>query len=388
MLSLGRANILLVDDRPEGVFTLETVLKNDNYRLVTANSGEEALKCMLNEDFALVLLDVQMPGMDGFETAKLIRERKRSRFVPIIFVTAITKEESFIHRGYESGAVDYIFKPFNPDILRSKVQVFVELFSAKRQLEHQSKLIEIQRKKEKEEEVLKTRLEVLERYENLANSVPHMVWRASPKKEMEYFNKVWYDYTRSSTDGLEPHSWKTFLKPKHLKKLNCAWDKAISLGEDHFEVELQIRNSEGKWGWFWVKGQAEKNKEGEILCWIGTNTCIKEKKELDQNKASFLSIASHELKTPLTAIKTSLEATSFILGEGNLDDDSIEKIQQFTAIGNDSSERLDELLEEFLDFSRVESARLTIKPRKESLSEVVMKSIDSYRPKDRKDSKD
>jgi PAS domain S-box-containing protein len=119
--------VLLVDDRSENLLALEAVLAPLPCRLVSVTSGEDALKALLNDEFAVVLLDVQMPGMDGFETAELIKGRERTRAVPIIFITAISKEREHVFHGYSSGAVDYLFKPFDPDVLRSKVSVFLEL---------------------------------------------------------------------------------------------------------------------------------------------------------------------------------------------------------------------------------------------------------------------
>lgn len=122
-----RANILLVDDRPENLIALEAVLEPLSHNLVRASSGEEALKHLLDEDFSVILLDVQMPGMDGFDTAKEIKQREKTRDVPIIFLTAISREPKHAMKGYSSGAVDYISKPFDPSALRAKVSVFVEL---------------------------------------------------------------------------------------------------------------------------------------------------------------------------------------------------------------------------------------------------------------------
>ncbi len=119
--------VLLVDDRSENLLALEATLEPLPCRLVSVTSGEDALKALLQEEFAVVLLDVQMPGMDGFETAELIKSRERTRSVPIIFVTAINKEREHVFHGYSSGAVDYLFKPFDPTVLRSKVNVFLEL---------------------------------------------------------------------------------------------------------------------------------------------------------------------------------------------------------------------------------------------------------------------
>jgi signal transduction histidine kinase len=121
-------NILVVDDRDENLVALEAVLSDPAYRLVRARSGREALKEVLDQDFALILLDVVMPGVDGYETATLIRERPRSRQTPIIFLTANDFGVNYVFRGYTVGAVDYLVKPVPPDVLRSKVAVFVELF--------------------------------------------------------------------------------------------------------------------------------------------------------------------------------------------------------------------------------------------------------------------
>ncbi|MEA2460074.1 MAG: hypothetical protein QOH90_251 [Actinomycetota bacterium] len=127
----GRVNILLVDDRPENLLALEAVLEPLNQNLIKAASGEEALKRLLNDDFAVILLDVQMPGLDGFETAELIKAREKTRHIPIIFLTAISKDPHHALRGYSVGAVDYIFKPFDPEVLRSKVGVFIDLYNLK-----------------------------------------------------------------------------------------------------------------------------------------------------------------------------------------------------------------------------------------------------------------
>jgi PAS domain S-box-containing protein len=132
-----RARILMVDDRPENLLALEAILEPLGHDTVRANSGEEALRQVLLQDFAVILLDVQMPGMNGFETAQLIKSRERSRLTPIIFLTAISKDEQFVYAGYSVGAVDYMSKPFNPDVLRSKVAVFVELYLKTERLKDQ-----------------------------------------------------------------------------------------------------------------------------------------------------------------------------------------------------------------------------------------------------------
>jgi len=128
--------ILLVDDRKQNLIALEAILEDSPAILIKAYSGNDALASMLEHDFALILLDVQMPGMDGFEVAELMRANNKTKFIPIIFTTAISKEQKYIFKGYESGAVvDYLFKPIDPVILKCKVKVFVELWKQRQELE-------------------------------------------------------------------------------------------------------------------------------------------------------------------------------------------------------------------------------------------------------------
>lgn len=143
MSSRQEINILVVDDRVENLLVLESLLEHMECNIIKATSGNEALGLMLEHEFALVLLDVQMPDMDGFETAELMRMNSKTRYVPIIFVTAISKEQRCIFKGYEVGAVDYLFKPIEPVILQSKVKVFLELYNQKRIVEEQAVLLQI-----------------------------------------------------------------------------------------------------------------------------------------------------------------------------------------------------------------------------------------------------
>ena len=144
--AIDPVDILLVDDRPENLLALEAILEPLGQHVVRATSGENALRQLLEREFAVILLDVQMPGMNGFETARLIKSRERTRYVPIIFLTAISKDETYVFTGYSVGAVDYIFKPFQPEILRSKVQVFVDLQMQRRRIaEQEHRIREIER---------------------------------------------------------------------------------------------------------------------------------------------------------------------------------------------------------------------------------------------------
>jgi CheY-like chemotaxis protein len=136
-----KARILLVDDRAENLIALEAILSSLNQQLVPVRSGEAALKALLSDEFAVILLDVVMPGMDGFETAAHIKRRAKTHDVPIIFLTAAGAEPDHAFRGYAAGAVDYIAKPFDPWVLRAKVAVFVDLYMKNRQLREQAELL-------------------------------------------------------------------------------------------------------------------------------------------------------------------------------------------------------------------------------------------------------
>jgi signal transduction histidine kinase len=137
MNSERKVNILMVDDEPANLTALEAILEGLGQNLIKASSGQDALRRLLDEDFAAILLDVQMAGMDGFETAAVIRERERSRHIPIIFLTGLVKTDEMMFKGYSAGAVDYLMKPIVPGILRAKVEVFVELAVARQKLQEE-----------------------------------------------------------------------------------------------------------------------------------------------------------------------------------------------------------------------------------------------------------
>src|SRR5579884_4045887 len=168
-------NILLVDDHPENLLALEAVLDASGYRLVRAHSGMEALRLLLKETFSLILMDVCMPGLNGFETAALIRERPKTRDIPIIFITAVNKTEEDVARGYSVGAVDYIVKPFDPETLRAKVTALAALHKQE----------QIARADESGIPPAGTDALIEQAshsgcYRHLANAIPQIVWIAQP----------------------------------------------------------------------------------------------------------------------------------------------------------------------------------------------------------------
>ncbi len=187
-------NILIVDDRPENLLSLEVLLDNPELNIVKAESGNEALGCMLDYDFALVLLDVQMPEMDGFETAELMRSSLKTKHLPIIFVTASHTQKHYIFKGYDTGAVDYLFKPLEPAVLNSKVEVFLELQRQKNQLQAKTRELDAKILELKEAQIqLKERNEQLK----LLSSLDGLTHIHNRRRFDEVLQSEWKRATRS-----------------------------------------------------------------------------------------------------------------------------------------------------------------------------------------------
>lgn len=209
--SLQPIDILLVDDRPENLLTLEAVLNSPYYNLIKANSGDEALKYLLDHDPAIILMDVQMPDLDGFETAAIIKKSERTREIPIIFITAINKDESFVHKGYDYGAVDYIYKPFDAHILKAKVAIFADLYRKTQRLIEAERKIRDSEKKDRERKLAQLELKNLKReqsdqkkYRDLVEGIHHgVVWSA----DLETLAFTFISPSSEQILGFSPDEW-------------------------------------------------------------------------------------------------------------------------------------------------------------------------------------
>jgi PAS domain S-box-containing protein len=269
-----RANILLVDDREDNLVAFEAILEPLGQNLIRAGSGEEALRQLLVHDVAVILLDVQMPELDGFETAALIKQREKTRGVPIIFVTAISKDEQHVFRGYSTGAVDYIFKPLNPDILRSKVAAFVEIYQRGRELQKQAETL-------RERELVAARRESEQRYRALADAMPQIVWTAGPDGKATYYNRRWFEYTGLEPGPVEGSEWMQFVHPDDLKRTVQHRLETLSSGAV-FEIEYRIRGLDGGYRWHLGRAVPLRRETGEIDFWVGTATDIDTHKRIEQ----------------------------------------------------------------------------------------------------------
>ena len=264
-----RAKLLLVDDRPENLLALEAILEPLEADLVRAASGEEALRRLLHEEFAAILLDVQMPGMDGFQTAELIKQRERTRHVPILFLTAISKDAEHVFRGYSAGAVDYLMKPFEPLVLRAKVAVFIELWQKTVELRRRDALLA-------EQELATVERESEMRYRSLADAVPQIVWTADANGVITYRNERWYELTGLERDRAV--AWEDFVHPDDAAATGAAWDEARRT-RTPLDAEYRIRLVDGTYRWF--LGRALPTHDG----WVGTSTDIEDRKLAEERQA-------------------------------------------------------------------------------------------------------
>lgn len=187
-MATDKVNVLIVDDKKENLIVLESILENLNINIIKATSGNEALGYLLDYEFAVVLLDVQMPDMDGFELAEIMRSREITANIPIIFVTAINKEQEYVFKGYDLGAVDYLFKPIiEPKIILSKVNVFIDIFKQRKQIVEQALILE---KKIEELEKIKNELKVANSILEDLSYIDNLTGIANRRSLESYFSKV------------------------------------------------------------------------------------------------------------------------------------------------------------------------------------------------------
>ena len=365
-------DLLLVDDRPEDLLTLTHVLAGPEYRLTTATSGPEALKRLLEQDFGVILLDVFMPTMDGFELAELIKQRERSQHTPIIFLTAAVSDMPQIYRGYSVGAVDYLTKPVDPDVVRAKVAVFADLFRKDRRLERHALALREGERREREVMITELRHAAERRYMHLAEAVPLCVWTAEPNGDLTYANRYWTEYTGISLDEARGMGWSRAVHEDDRAGYVQAWRESIEKGSQ-FQQECRIqRLGDGVYRWHQSRAVPERADSGQILSWLGTHTDIEDSKQAVFARDEFLSIASHELRTPLTALKLRLQS---VLHSRDLSEKAERRVESAVR----QTERLERLIDNLLDVSRITTGHLELEPESFDLAEMAQDVAERFR---------
>jgi PAS domain S-box-containing protein len=353
-------SILVVDDRPADLLAIESVLAPASYRLVRATSGPDALRHALDEDFAVILVDVNMPGMNGLEVAQLIKQRERSRDTPIIFLSA---DGSNPYRGYSAGAVDYLVKPLDPDILRAKVAIFVELLRKDRRIHAQAEAL---------------RALEQQRYRNLAEAIPQIVWIASERGAITYFNRRWYEYTGQSAAEATGLGWLAAVARADADQTAAAWRAGIAAGVV-FELDCRVVRGDGGVAWHLCRAVPERDG-GRVIGWLGTFTdcdVLKRACETAEHavraRDEFLSIASHELKTPVATLQLWLESMRADLAAKEVGP-AARKADSCTR----QIRRLVGLVESMFDLARIASGKLELNRARTDLAAVAREVVERF----------
>jgi len=388
-------NILLVDDEPKNLVALETVLEDPGYRLVRANSADEALLALVAEEFALLVLDIQMPGMNGFELAQMIKQRKKTAAVPIIFLTAYFSEDEHVMEGYNTGAVDYLHKPINAAVLRSKVAVFAALHRKTRQSElaNQALLAEIAERHRTQDELRKLNAELERRvslrtaelsesearFRALAEDMPHLVWEADPAGRSTFQNAKWRSYTGLVRD-LAKEDWIALLHPHDAPSMMADWVKSLETGAECNTYCRLRRASDGAYRWFQVKAAPVRSISGRIIRWVGTCTDVHEQRkaeealvEADKRKDEFLAMLGHELRNPLAAIRHAVR-----INEDTIEDPAAR--QWATGVIDRQTAQLSRMVDDLLDVERINRGRIDLRLEPLELHAVLARAVEAVHP--------
>ncbi|MDZ8096240.1 MAG: response regulator [Nostoc sp. DedQUE05] len=378
-----KVNILLVDDKLENLLALEAILEKLGENLVRATSGEEALRCLLHQDFAVILLDVQMPGMDGFETATLIRNRGRSRHTPIIFLTAFSTSDQMLFKGYALGAVDYLLKPLDPNILTSKVTVFVELFKKTEAIKQQTaQLVAVNTELRQSEE----------RFRSLSTCSPVGIFETDTEGDCKYTNPRYQIICGlKAAESLEKR-WLESVHPEDRERAIASWSAYICEGREYSE-EFRFQAAHGNIRWVQVRSSPMLSSQGDLLGYVGTLEDITERKQAEEVRAQvireqtarqeaeaanrmkdeFLAVLSHELRTPLT----SMLGWSKILRTKKLDEKATSRALE--AIERNAISQM-QLIEDILDVSRIIRGQLRLNVSAVNLISVMEAALEAVRP--------
>jgi PAS domain S-box-containing protein len=366
------ASILLVDDHLPNLVVLEAALAPLGQRLVRAGSGPEALKRVAEEDFAAILLDVQMPELDGYQTARLIKAQEHNRHVPLLFLTASQRDERQMLRGYLQGAVDYLLKPLDPDVLRAKVAVFVDVYQRQEQLRRREA-----RLREQERELLVRQTE--EHSRALLEAMPQAVWSSGQNESKAWCNPAWVKLMGGQQPVGSSEAFLQAVHPEEREGVEAAWREALRTGRP-WEAQHRMGGPE-VWRWHRLRVTPLASPGKQRPSFLCTATDIDDERrsqevaqEANRLKDEFLATLSHELRTPLTSI---LGWTQMLLKRDDLDEASMRR--GLTAIERNARVQR-QLVEDLLDVARITSGKLRLNLKEVQLREVVEAALESVRP--------
>jgi len=396
MQTKSPVNILLVDDQPENLVALEAILSELGANLVKSTSGEAALRCLLHDDFAVILLDVQMPEMDGFEVATLIRSRKRSRDTPIIFLTAFSSSEQFMFKGYALGAVDYLIKPIAPNILLSKVTIFIELFKKTDTLRQKTKILQQQtealQRQATQLETMNAELQMSEeRFRLLSSCSPVGVFVTDTAGDCVYTNPRFQAICCCSNKPTSEQSWLASVHPDDQELAHSTWMSFVQ-AEQEYSQELRLQTDDTI-RWVSIRSARIVSEQKKFLGYVGTIEDITERKRSEvanaqiireqaarqeaetanRMKDEFIAILSHELRTPLNAIL----GWSRLLRSQNL---SPQKANYAIEAIERNATAQTRLIEDILDVSQIVRGKLQLYRQPMDLITVAQTALETVRP--------
>ncbi len=286
-----KVNILMVDDQPAKLLSYEAILNELGENLIKVSSGTEALEQLLKNDVAVVLMDVSMPVMDGFELAEMIRQHPRFRTTAIIFISAVHLTDVDRIKGYARGAVDYISVPIVPELLRAKVSVFAELHRKTQQLALLNRELE-QRVVERTQELAKKAATLLGLNQELARkhqelaaivkTAPDMIFSSRGDGHRDYLSDRFYEYTGASPESSHGFGWLAYVHSEDAEEVQAIWIRSMKSG-DNYEAEYRLRGKDGQYRWFRARAVPIRDHEEKVVKWYGTCADIHDSKLLEQS---------------------------------------------------------------------------------------------------------
>ncbi len=291
MTTKEKVNILMVDDQPGKLLSYEVMLGELDENLIKATSGKEALEHLLKTEVAVVLMDVSMPELDGFELARMIRQHPRFQRTAIIFISAVRLTDLDRLKGYEHGAVDYVSVPVVPELLRAKVSIFAELHRKTRQLETLNRELEkrvVERTEELETKaraLLGLNLELAEKnleLDAIVHTAPDIIFSRQADGTRDYISDRFYEYTGAAAGSAIGLGWWEYSHPDDRERSQQRWLECVQSGQ-HYEVEYRLRGGNGEYRWFRARAVPIRDPDGKIIKWYGTCSDIHDSKLVEQS---------------------------------------------------------------------------------------------------------